>query len=185
MAIGVFLDRDGVLIETDVRDGRPYAVGSVGALALLPGVHGAVDALHRAGLVTVVVTNQPDIANGLIDQATVEGMHDWLRARLPLDDVLTCPHTDADDCACRKPKPGMLLDAARRFGIDLHDSFLVGDRWRDIDAGRNAGCTTIWIDRGYDERRGDHADFTVPDLAAAASVILERLVEDKPRRHRT
>jgi len=185
MAIGVFLDRDGVLIETDVRDGRPYAVGSVEALALLPGVDGAVEALHGAGLLTVVVTNQPDIANGLIEAATVEDMHDWLCARLPLDDVLTCPHTDADGCECRKPKPGMLFDSARRFGIDLHDSFLVGDRWRDIDAGRNAGCTTIWIDRGYDERRGDNADFTVPDLAAAASIILERLVEDKPRSHRT
>ena len=185
MAIGVFLDRDGVLIDTDVRNGKPYAVGSMDALALLPGVEAAVAALHDAGLVTVVVTNQPDVANGLIDMTTVDAMHGWLNAELRLNGVFACYHADADGCACRKPKPGLLYEAASRFDIDLTASFLVGDRWRDIDAGKAAGCTTFWIDRGYTEQPGDHADFTVPDLAAAASMILDRLEEDKPRRHRT
>ena len=185
MAIGVFLDRDGVLIDTDVRNGKPYAVRSMDALALLPGVEAAVAELHDAGLITVVVTNQPDVANGLVARDTIEAMHAWLGGKMPLDDVLTCYHADSDGCDCRKPKPGLLYEAAGRFHIDLTASFLVGDRWRDIDAGKAAGCTTLWIDRGYTEKPGDHADFTVPDLAAAASVILDRLEENKPRRHRT
>ncbi len=185
MAIGVFLDRDGVLVPAEVRQGKPYAVRSVDALTLLPGVAAAVAGLHGAGLVVVVVTNQPDVANGLVQRDTVEAMHAWLRRKMPLDDVLTCYHADADGCHCRKPKPGLLDEAARRFGIDLASSFLVGDRWRDIDAGKAVGCTTFWVDRGYAERRGDGADFTVPDLAAAASIILDKLEEKKTRRHGT
>ena len=180
MAIGVFLDRDGVLLQSEERDGKAYAIRNADDMVLLPGVVEAVQALKRAGLVSVVVTNQPDVGAGLVPTSVVEAIHARLGGLLPLDDVRVCYHTDADACDCRKPRPGMLLAAARRWDIDLANSFLVGDRWRDVDAGRAVGCTTFWIDRGYDEPGGGHADFTVASLAEAAAIILERLI---PRRN--
>jgi len=103
----------------------------------------------------------------------VEAMHGVLVGRVPLDGIRMCPHTDADGCACRKPKPGMLLDAAAEFGIDLAASHMVGDRWRDVAAGRAAGCTTFFIDYGYAESDPSGIPHhVVADLAEAAALIL-------------
>ncbi len=172
MTRAVFLDRDGVLIKTDIRDGKPYAMQRPEDMELLAGAVEAVARLHRAGFVNIVVTNQPDVARGAIDRQTVEDMHKKLSARLAIDDIRVCYHDNRDGCDCRKPKPGMLLKAADELNIDLKSSFLVGDRWRDIGAGIAAGCTTLWIDRGYDERRGDDADHTVASISDAVSIIL-------------
>jgi D-glycero-D-manno-heptose 1,7-bisphosphate phosphatase len=141
----VFLDRDGVLNANIERDGRPVAPWRLEDYEILPGVDEAVRELKRAGFLTVVVTNQPDIATGRSSRATVDAMHDKLRSRVEIDDVRVCPHVDADACACRKPKPGMLLDAAADRGIALERSWLVGDRWRDIAAGHAAGCRSILV----------------------------------------
>jgi D-glycero-D-manno-heptose 1,7-bisphosphate phosphatase len=168
----VFLDRDGVLNAAVVRGGLPYPPGSVDDIEILPGVAEACTRLREAGFDLVVVTNQPDIARGTRTPETVRRINDALRAALPLDEVVICPHDDADDCGCRKPKPGMLVDAAQRRGIDLSASFMVGDRWRDVEAGIRAGCRTLLIDRGYDER-SVQADATVSDLGEAAVWILE------------
>ncbi|WPZ36205.1 HAD-IIIA family hydrolase [Thalassobaculum sp. OXR-137] len=168
----VFLDRDGVLVRSEVRGGKPYAALTLSAFEILPEAPGAVRALKAAGFVTVLVTNQPELARGNLDPVTMEAMHATLGAALPLDDVRICPHDGDTGCACRKPAPGMLLDAAKALGLDLEQSFMVGDRWRDVGAGRAAGCRTILIDRGYDEPEREIPDFTVRDVAEAAGVIV-------------
>lgn len=168
----VFLDRDGVINRAVVREGRPYPPASVEALELLPGVAEALTRLHDAGYRLVVVTNQPDIARGTQDRAVVDAMHARIAAVLPVDEFRVCAHDDADRCDCRKPKPGLLRSAAQAAGIDLGASFMVGDRWRDIEAGRAAGCRTIFIDYDYSERRPHAPDVTVRSLAEAADWIL-------------
>ena len=168
----VFLDRDGVLVRAPVVDGRPHSIRRVEELELEDGAFAACAALRAAGFLLVVVTNQPEIARGNVSRAAVDTIHARLRELLPLDDVRVCPHDDADGCACRKPKPGLLLDAAREHGIELERSFMVGDRWKDIEAGRNAGCTTVFLNREYSEAMPDHPDVTVRDLGEAVDWIL-------------
>jgi transaldolase len=167
----VFLDRDGVLNEAVVVDGRPRPPESAASLVLTPGVEQACAALKRAGFLLIVVTNQPDIARGSLQPGTVDAINEQLRGRLDLDDVLVCPHDDADGCDCRKPRPGMILEAARRWGVSLPECVMVGDRWRDIEAGRRAGCRTVWISRGYDEPPAARADLTVSSLAQSVDWI--------------
>lgn len=167
----VFLDRDGVLNEVQVRDGTPHPPSTVEEMRLLPGVEQACLRLHDLGYTLVVVTNQPDLARGTQTRAEVDRMHDFLRRRLPLDDVVVCPHDDADDCPCRKPKPGMLLDAARRLHLNLDLSVSVGDRWRDVEAARRAGVHAVYVDRDYGERRAVDADAVVASLPDAVGVI--------------
>ncbi|HEY0833587.1 MAG TPA: HAD family hydrolase [Azospirillum sp.] len=168
----VFLDRDGVLNRAVVRGGRPYPPDTLDDFALLPGVSEAAVALHEAGFLLVVVTNQPDVATGKQDRAVVEAMHARLRAELPLTDIYACYEVDGPACTDYKPKPGMLLAAARDHGIDLAASHMVGDRWRDVGAGRAAGCRTFFIDYGYEESLRDPPDHVVGSLAEAASIIL-------------
>jgi D-glycero-D-manno-heptose 1,7-bisphosphate phosphatase len=168
----VFLDRDGVLNRAFVRDGRPYPPARVDDLEVLPGAVAAVERLREAGFCTIVVTNQPDIARGTASQSSVDEINRSLRAVVPVDEVLVCPHDDADGCHCRKPHPGLLVDAADRLGIDLSASVMVGDRRRAIEAGRRARCRTIFVDHGYDEPRPDHPDAVVPDLPTAVAWIL-------------
>jgi D-glycero-D-manno-heptose 1,7-bisphosphate phosphatase len=168
---GVFLDRDGVLNEAVVRDGTPHPPATVTAFRLLPGVIEACTRLEGAGFALVVVTNQPDLARGIQDRSVVDQMHEVLRGALPLEAVYLCPHDDSDGCSCRKPAPGMLLTAAGDLGIDLAQSVMVGDRWRDVEAGRRAGCRTVFIDRGYSESPPIDPDVTVDDLSGAANWI--------------
>jgi D-glycero-D-manno-heptose 1,7-bisphosphate phosphatase len=169
----VFLDRDGVLNRAVIVDGRPYPPPSLEQLAILPGVAEALATFRRAGYCAIVVTNQPDVAAGRQSRQAVESMHDFLRARLPLDDICVCYHTDHDACACRKPKPGMLLEAARKWSVRLAESFMVGDRWRDIEAGHRAGCRTIWIRPEVDYREPPARDphWTVSSLLEASRLL--------------
>jgi D-sedoheptulose 7-phosphate isomerase len=176
----VFLDRDGVLNRAPVEHGRPYSPATVAEFEILPGVEEAVSRLRAAGFHLVVVTNQPEVARGRQPRQAVEDMHEVLRDRLGLTDIRVCYHDDNDECACRKPRPGMLLDAAREHQIDLAASVMVGDRWRDVGAGTNAGCRTVFIDRHYDERRPDRPDAVVSSLAEAAAWILAQAASDEP-----
>ena len=128
--------------------------------------------LKAAGLRPIVFTNQPEVARGTLSPGVLDRMHARLRAAVGIDDILVCGHADRDGCACRKPRPGMLETAARKWEIDLSASFVVGDRWRDIDAGRAVGCYTVLIERPYSECR--EADVRVADLAAAVDAILAR-----------
>ena len=170
----VFLDRDGVLNEPVVRNGKPYPPASAAELQIIPNAADALARLKERGFLLLVVTNQPDVARGTQKREVVEEIGRRLRAELPVDDVLTCFHDDQDACDCRKPRPGLLLRAASQYGIDLRRSYLAGDRWRDIDAGANAGCHTIWIDRGYNERPPSSiADARVASLPEAVDWILK------------
>jgi len=160
----VFLDRDGVLNEPVLIDGRPHPPGSVGDLVVRPDTIDACRRLHAAGLLLVVVSNQPDIARGRQTWEAVDAINAELRRRLPLDDVRVCPHDDKDGCGCRKPAPGLLIDGAAAWNIDLGRSVMVGDRWRDVEAGKRAGCAVVLVQRDYAERT---ANFD-PDLVVAA-----------------
>ncbi len=168
----VFLDRDGVVNRSVVSNGKPFPPPDLGAFELLPGVPEALLNLRRAGYLNIVVTNQPDVRTGVQQRCVVDDMHASLLGRLDLDAIEACFHVEADACDCRKPKPGMLLAAASRYGIDLGASFLVGDRWRDIGAAHAAGCKAFFIDYGYDERRPDEPYVVVDSLADAVSRIL-------------
>jgi len=170
----VFLDRDGVINVNEVRGGKPYAPTRLEDFQFLPGVEEATRRLKDAGFLLVVVTNQPDVANGITRQDTLDAMHALLRKKLPVDDIRICYHTDADGCDCRKPKPGMLLAAAADHGIDLARSYMVGDRWRDVAAGKTAGCATILVEYDYDEPEPDSPDAVVASLSEAADWILRR-----------
>lgn len=170
----VFLDRDGVINRAVVRDGMPYPPARIEDLEILPGVPEALARLHDAGFRLVVVTNQPDVARGTQRRDVIDAMHASLAAALPLDEFRVCDHDDRDDCACRKPKPGLLEEAAREAGLSLSGSFMVGDRWRDVEAGRRAGCTTIFIDRQFTEPRPERPDVTVASLPEAADWILSQ-----------
>lgn len=172
MRRAVFLDRDGVINRAHVRSGVPRPSASVEELEILPGVPEALRRLRAAGFALVVVTNQPDIARGSTTRGTVDAIHARMRAELGLDDIRVCPHDDGDACTCRKPKPGLLLQAPR---YDMAASAMVGDRWRDVEAGRAAGCgVTILVDHGYDEPVPHEPDARVPSLAEAADWLLAR-----------
>jgi D-sedoheptulose 7-phosphate isomerase len=169
----VFLDRDGVINRAIIRDGAPYPPATLDELEILPDVPQALHDLKGHGFELLVITNQPDVARGTQTRDAVEGINRKLASTLPLDDIIVCYHTDQDECSCRKPKPGMLLDAARKHGIDLSVSFLIGDRWRDIEAGKNAGCKTILIDGGHREKQSSLSpDARVGSLREAASWII-------------
>ncbi|MGA3027956.1 MAG: transaldolase [Bryobacteraceae bacterium] len=168
----VFLDRDGVLNRAIVRDGRPYPPTRLDELELLPGVASACAALRASGYLLILVTNQPDVARGKQTLAGVEAMNRAVIEKLRLDGCEVCAHDDGDGCECRKPQPGLLTAAARTFDVDLAGSFMVGDRWRDIEAGRRAGCRTVFIDRGYREKRPAAFDHSAPGLPGAAEWIL-------------
>ena len=168
----VFLDRDGVINRSLIRDGKPYPPYNLAELEILPGVPEALDRLRAAGFRLIVVTNQPDVARGRQKREMVEAIHAVLQDRLAFDGLRVCYHDNADQCNCRKPAPGMLIVAAEEHNIDLAASFMVGDRWRDIEAGRRAGCTTILIDYGYAERLRSEPHMRVKSLHEAANWIL-------------
>lgn len=173
----VFLDRDGVINRALTRDGKPYPPTTLEEFEILPGVPEACRRLHETGFLLVVATNQPDVGRGTMKQATVDAIHEEMCRRIPIDRVEVCfhPGRGGSDCDCRKPRPGMLTRAARELGIDLAQSWMVGDRWRDIDCGHAAGCRTIFIDHGYDEVLKQPPDFRVASLVEAADIILRNV----------
>ncbi|OHB71975.1 MAG: D,D-heptose 1,7-bisphosphate phosphatase, partial [Planctomycetes bacterium RBG_16_41_13] len=155
-----------------VRDGRPYPPAIVAEVEILPGVVEALQRLKMAGFVLIVVSNQPDVARGTTPQETVEAINAFLANRLPVDRFIMCYHDSADNCDCRKPRPGMLFAGAKEFDVDLSSSYMVGDLWRDVEAGIAAGCKTIFVDYGYDEKRPQSYDYQVFSLQEAAITIL-------------
>ncbi len=185
MKRAVFLDRDGVLNRAEVRDGKSYAPRRLAEFRLFPRVAEAVQGLREAGLVIVVVTNQPDIGAGRVSLETVEAMHERLRGRIPVDAIEVCPHVPQEGCTCRKPSAGMLLAAADRIGIDLQQSFMVGDRYTDILAGERAGCRTVLIHRGCAGPRLAEPDLVATSLPLAARWILGLTGKGHPGRYST
>ncbi len=168
----VFFDRDGVLTIPEFRDGRSFAPRRLEDFRIYGGTEASLKRLKKAGFLLIVVTNQPDVGNGLIEQGAVEEMHRQLVHALPLDAVEVCYHSRADECSCRKPKPGMLLHAGEKFAVDWEKSFMVGDRGSDVVAGRAAGCRTIFLDRGYRDEDPCSPDYVVTSLAEATEKVL-------------
>lgn len=174
----MFLDRDGVLNRTEVRDGMPRPPTDVSQLVILPGVMEGCRSLREEGWLLVMVTNQPDVQRGRLRRADVEEINARLRELLALDDVRVCYHVDTDGCRCRKPEPGMLLEAAAAFDVDLATSFMIGDRWRDVEAGRRAGCRTVLVGPGYAERERVLADLRAPSFTEAVAWIRQQTAEE-------
>ena len=170
----VFLDRDGVLNRAVIREGRPFPPANEAQLEITANAKSLLQRLKERGYRLLVVTNQPDVSKGITARETVEAINLRLTKELPLDDILVCYHTDADECDCRKPKPGLLLEATRRHQIDLAASFMVGDRWRDVEAGQRAGCRTILIEDEYAEKApAQPPDSEVHSLREAVDWILQ------------
>jgi D-glycero-D-manno-heptose 1,7-bisphosphate phosphatase len=160
----VYLDRDGVLNRATVRAGKPYPPATLEELQILPGVPESLGRLRAIGYRLVVVTNQPDVGRGTMARETVEAIHAQMLKTLALDGIEVCLHGGSEDCDCRKPRPGMLVRDGTAHGIDMRRSFMVGDRWRDIDAGAAAGCRTILISASYEEQ----APAQPPDLVCSS-----------------
>jgi D-glycero-D-manno-heptose 1,7-bisphosphate phosphatase len=181
----VFLDRDGVINKPVVREGRPYPPVEVKDFELYDDVKAGCAQLEAAGYLLLVVTNQPDVARGRQTRAAVEAMHRKMLDALPqIARIEVCWHAGAnwaDPCDCRKPQPGMVLRAAKALKIDLSQSFLIGDRWQDIDCGHDAGCRTVFIDRNYSEALKQPPDWSVQSFGQAVGVILRASVAP-PRR---
>ncbi len=179
MRRAVFLDRDGVINRAVVRNGKPFPPSGLDELELMPEVQSALIALKAHGFALYVITNQPDVTRGTQTREAVENIHGVLSSSLPIDDIFVCYHDDHDECGCRKPLPGLLLEARGKHNIDLSRSFVVGDRWRDIDAGHNAGCKTVLIDYGYHERAPARPpEATVRSLREAADWIISSALKE-------
>ena len=167
----VFLDRDGVINAAVVKNGKPYPPPSFQDFKVLPGVKGALRELRQLNLLTIIVTNQPDVVSGTQSKDVVEQIHDFIFRTLEVDDIKVCYCLEGPECNCYKPKPGMLFEAAKDWNINLMKSFIVGDRWRDIGAGKAAGCTTFFVNHNYTETMSFKPDFEVNGLAEATQII--------------
>jgi len=173
----IFLDRDGTLNIPVVRDGLPYPPATVAEFKLFPGAAEACRALHTAGYVLVVATNQPDVGRGTITRATVEDIHASLVEFIPeITRIEVCyapgQGKKSPDDYRRKPEPGMLQDAAAALGLDLARSWMIGDRWRDIDCAHRAGVRSVFIDLGHREELRQTPDFVVKSIGEAAAIVV-------------
>jgi len=172
MKRAIFLDRDGVLNKAIVINNRPHSPKKLDEVIILENVKKSIEKLKANKFEIIVITNQPDIATEKITYTFVESVHNLLREELQLNHFYVCPHVDTDHCECRKPKAGMIYNAAKDLGLDLYSSFLVGDRWKDIQAGQAAGLTSFFIDNKYAERMPDQPYFSVNSLFEAVNLIL-------------
>ena len=166
----VFLDRDGVLNKAIIIDRKPYPPKTENELEILSGVVEGLIELKKLGYLLIVITNQPDVARGTTSKEAIDKINNCLKSQLIIDEIFCCFHDNSDNCDCRKPKPGMIFEAAKKWNIDLSSSFLVGDRWRDIETGKNAGIKSILIDCGYDEKYSK-PDFTCIDFQGVVHII--------------
>ena len=174
----VFLDRDGVLNRTQVINGKPFAPKKLKDFYIIPNSAEALVRLKNLNYLLIVVSNQPDVGNGEVDKSTVVQMNKILVKELPIDKIKVCFHSQREDCECRKPKPGMLFDAASELNIDLKKSFMIGDRWSDISAGASASCSTILIDYHYNETLIDQPNFRATSLGEAVDEICKQHMEN-------
>ncbi|MCL5261396.1 MAG: HAD family hydrolase [Gammaproteobacteria bacterium] len=170
----IFLDRDGVINAAIIKDKKPYAPLSLAELKILPQVKNTLETLRQAGFLLIIITNQPEVARGTLKKSTVEKMHQYLRQELPIDDIFVCYHDNQDKCNCRKPLPGLILKAAEKYSINLSASFMVGDRSKDIAAGKAAGLITIWLKNDYAETKPITPDYTVAALPDVVDLILQK-----------
>jgi len=173
----VFLDRDGTLNKAFIKNGLPVSPASFNQLKILPGVKNSIIKLKKLKFLCLLITNQPDVSRKKISKNTVKKMNTFIRKEIKLDDTFICYHDDKDNCYCRKPKPGLLIAAAKKWRIDFKKSFMIGDRWKDITAGKKVGCKTIFINNNYKNDKKVRADFAFGSLLEAVNKI-EKMTED-------
>jgi len=174
----VFLDRDGVINEVIFRvNDKPIAPWSFKEFKLCDGITEPLRELKNSGYLLFVVSNQPDISKGLVTSEVVERMNDIIVSQFPIEKVVFCSHEDIHNCSCRKPKPGMIIELAYEYEIDLNLSFMIGDNWKDINAGEAAGCSTVLIQKAYN--KNVKADFYIQSLAEATDIINSMGVKSK------
>lgn len=169
----IFLDRDGVLTVSTVRKGKGYAPLSLDQFRFYPGVANCVNRIRELGFIPILVSNQPDVANGLLPIHVLEQMNQKIRQELDITEINNCTHNNENQCLCRKPKPGMLTASANKLGINMNESWMIGDRDGDISAGIAAGCRTIFIDRNLRAESGELAHLICGSLEEAIDFIAD------------
>ena len=170
MNLAVFLERDGVLNGVRIEHRRQVSPLVAADFRVNADAARPLERLKSAGFILIATTNQPDLSRGLQSRRELDRMHGMLSAALPLDDILVCPHDEVDDCPCRKPKPGLLFEAAYKWDLDLEGSFVISDKWRDAEAARAAGCTSLLLKSPW--LGSVHHDLILPNLAAAITTLL-------------
>ena len=171
MKKAVLLDRDGVINKAIIKNGLPTSPNSLDELEILPDVKESILRLKKLNFICIVVTNQPDVPRGKFSKDTVIKINNFLKKEIKLDDIFVCYHDDKDNCNCRKPKPGLLLQASKKWNVDFKKSFMIGDRWRDIQAGEKVGCKTIYLDYKYKDIKPKKPDFVTNTLLNAVYFI--------------
>ena len=171
MKRAVFLDRDGVLNRAVLVDGVPRPPSSIYEVEILEGAREAIQILQQRDYVPVVVTNQPDVARGVVSEGHANGINSFVGKQTNLKHFYSCFHDDSDFCICRKPLPGLIQRAARELNLEISASYLVGDRWRDIEAGQAAGCRSFFIDYSYPEKTPSPPFTRVLSLLEAVQII--------------
>ena len=171
----IILDRDGVINKVVIRNGRPFSPRRLKEFKLFPNIQKYLESFRKMGFLNIVFTNQPDISRGLLKRKELRKMHKIILETLPIDEIKFCPHDDNDNCSCRKPKPGLILEAAKNWSIDLKKSYVVGDGWKDMAAGKKAGCKTFLIRKEYNKNLQNGFDFRVNNLKEVIKIIRKLL----------
>ena len=171
----IFLDRDGIVNRAIIVRKKPYPPLKLTDTYPVEGIKELIKFWHELGYLVLVVTNQPDIASNLVTLKEVERINKYLQSLVGFDDAFICPHSNKDSCDCRKPKIGLFKQAEKKYNISLSDSFMIGDRWKDIEAGHNAGCTTIFVDYDYSEKKPENFDYIVKNVKEIKELKIKKL----------
>ena len=170
----VFLDRDGIIVIPEFRNGRSYAPRTLKNFKFYKSLNVYLKRLKKLNFINIVVTNQPDVQNGVISHQMLKKMNDIILDKFFIDDIEYCIHNSGSNCRRRKPNAGMLEDAAQKWNIDFSKSFIIGDRKSDIDAGKKIGVKTIFIDHDYKERKPTNVDFISESPIAGLKYIIKQ-----------
>ena len=170
----IFFDRDGILIDAPVINGYPKSIKNISELQFCNGIYELCQLL-KLKFILLMVTNQPDVARKNNSKNNVDAINIYIKKKLNLDDIFVCYCSD-DKCKNRKPNSGMILNAQRKFNIDLKNSFFIGDRWRDIDTGYNSNVKSIFVNRGYKEKINRKPNFEVKNIVEIIDLFNNNLV---------
>ena len=173
MKKAIFLDRDGIINHVKLVEGKPYPPSDLSEFIIMSNIKEFLELSHKNNYLNIIITNQPDVSRGKITASAVEEINSFIKANLKIDDIYTCFHDDKDFCECRKPKPGNIIKAALNYQIDLSNSYMIGDRWRDIESGKNAGCKTIYVDYNYRETKPTAYDFKVNSVKELKGIVFQ------------
>jgi D-glycero-D-manno-heptose 1,7-bisphosphate phosphatase len=171
MKFGVFIERDGVLNQALVERSQQVSPLSPGQFQINPQAAGLVRQLKAAGFVVIATTNQPGLSRGYQSRRALDQMHAALLKAVPLDEIVLCPHDETDHCPCRKPAPGLLMEARYKWQLDLDRSFVISDKWPDADAAHAVGATSLLINSPWLGKA--HHDLVLPDFKSAVAKLLQ------------